>query len=98
MDKEVFIKPEMVNLINQEFWAIKFDGESIEKIRFDGLVFENNNPQNKFQRGIHELTELLALNNGQFTPPAILIFDDEFNLKSRHFEYMPAKKLLDLLN
>jgi thioredoxin-related protein len=98
MEKEVFTNPEVVKLINQQYLAVKFDAESTEEVTFEGVIFRNANPQNSFNRGVHEFTELLAMHQGQFTPPVFLVLDEKFKVIQRKFEYMSGKELLRLLN
>lgn len=96
MDKEVFTKPAVVEAINSQFYAVKMDAETTDSIRFDGRVFINRQAQNQ-RRGIHELALLLGQRNEQFTPPTMVLLDENFRVVDRHFEYLDSRKLLKFL-
>lgn len=97
MANEVYTKPEIIQLINQQYYAVSFDAEYTESVHFDGQEFVNNQ-QTRRRKGFHELALLLAGRNGQVTLPATLILDAEFNVLSRHFEYLSPQKLISLLD
>lgn len=97
MKNEVYTKPEIVALINREYFAVSFDAEFEGSVHFDGQEFVNQQYSTR-RKGFHDLALLLASKNGQVTLPATLILDKEFNVLSRHFEYLSPKKLLRLLN
>lgn len=96
MDKVVFTKPEVIALLNEDYYAIRFDAETTAEVTFGGQklindqVGESRNP-------LHQIAQLLALRNGQFTPPAMVVLDKDFKVKARYFEYMDSKKLIDVL-
>lgn len=96
MTKEVYTKPEIIKILNQDYFAVSFDAESMERTYFDGQYFVNNQATKK-RKGFHELALLLSSRNGQVTLPATLILDNDFNLKSQHFEYLSPQKLIALL-
>ncbi|WPR76740.1 thioredoxin family protein [Algoriphagus sp. NG3] len=97
MEKEVFTNPEIVDLINNQYLAVKFDAESKENVVFDGTTFRNTGPDNALNKSLHELAVLLALNHGQFTPPVIIILESDFSLNARYLEYLHSEKLKKIL-
>ena len=96
MDKEVFTKPAVAEILNNQYYAVKMDAETTDTIRFDGQFFVNKSTA-KRRRGIHELAFLLGQRDGQFAPPTMLVLDSEFTVKRRYFEYMHSKQLLEAL-
>ncbi|MDR7131245.1 thioredoxin-related protein [Algoriphagus sp. 4150] len=97
MEKEVFTNTKLIDLINQEYFAVKFDAESQEEVTFDGIIFRNPDQKKTGKKGIHELTKLLASRQGQFIPPTFLVLDKDFTVTSRHFEYLHSEALLNIL-
>lgn len=96
MHGEIYTKPEVAAVINEHYYAVKFDAESMDTVRFDGQSFVNRKAT-KRRKGIHDIALLLAGRDGRFTAPTTLILDENFRVISRHFEYMDSKKLLSLL-
>lgn len=96
MHREVFTDPDIVRLINREYYAVSFDAESTDSVRFDGQVFVNREYTGR-RRGFHELARLLANRNGQITVPTTIILDQDFHVLHRSFEYLSPKKLTAIL-
>ncbi|MGY3792914.1 thioredoxin family protein [uncultured Aquimarina sp.] len=93
MDRVSFTKPEIIQKINEEYYAVKMNAESTDTIAFDGATFTNKN--NLTQRNaIHEIPTLLASRkNTTFSLPAIIFLDETFKIRKRYFEYLSPKKL-----
>ncbi|MEO1652359.1 MAG: thioredoxin fold domain-containing protein [Bacteroidota bacterium] len=96
MDKQVFTKTEVIQRLNQDYYAVRLNAETERPISFDGQVFYNKKTSKK-RKGIHELARLLGQRNGQFAPPTMLILDESFRVQARYFEYLDSKKLLKAL-
>lgn len=73
MDKNTFSDPEVAAILNEKFYAVKFNGEQKEDVQFDGRTF-------KFvpsgARGYHELAA--ALLNNQMSYPTVVFLNEEF--------------------
>jgi thioredoxin-related protein len=92
MEAEVFTKPVVASLLSGEYYAVKFDAEFPDEIRFDGKVFSNK--QLKTSRTpLHELAVLFNGNASDFAPPLMLVFDSAFFAKERINTYLDSKKL-----
>ena len=96
MDKEVFTKPAVAEILNNQYYAVRMDAETMDTIRFDGRLYMNR-ASTKRRKGIHELAFLLGQRGGQFAPPTMLILDQGFTVKQRYFQYMHSKQLLKAL-
>ncbi|MGB5942692.1 MAG: thioredoxin family protein [Leeuwenhoekiella sp.] len=94
IDRVVFTKPEVIQKINSEFYAVRMDVETLEMIDFDGVSFTNT--QSKTMRnGIHDLALLFASREGQpFSLPVTVILDADFKIEHRIFEYYSSSELL----
>lgn len=96
MDRLVFTKPEVIALLNEEYYAVRFNAETDSIISFGGQQFINN--QLKQSRNpLHQITQMLAMREGQFAAPTLIILDESFKVTTRYFEYMDSKRLLRAL-
>ncbi|MBP3942374.1 thioredoxin family protein [Sphingobacteriaceae bacterium WQ 2009] len=103
MEKEVFTKPAIIASINANYYAVKFDGESKESFVFDGQLLKNPYPKRK--NSLHEITLLLARRGNTsaaqkpiVTFPTTLIFNSEFILQEKSYNYLSEKQLHKLLS
>ena len=97
MDKVVFTKPDVINLLNKQYYAVRFNAETESAINFGGQKFINDQI-GKSRNPIHQIAQLLALRNRQFVPPTLVVLDEDFKVTARYFEYMDSKRLLKALN
>ena len=96
MDKVVFTKPEVIQLLNAEYYAVRFDAEIDSAVTFGGQAFVNDQV-GQSRNPLHQLAQLLALREGQFVAPTLVVLDEEFRVTARYFEYLDSKKLLRVL-
>ncbi len=96
MDQAVFTKTEVIQALNQGYYAVRMDAETRDTIRFDGQTFMNRQAHGR-EKGIHELAFLLGQRDGQFIPPTMLVLDEKFRVRERVFEYLSSKDLLKIL-
>lgn len=92
--RNAFTNKAVIQHINTSYYAVEMDVESKDTIVFDGVTFINS--QSKTKRNvIHDLPLLLASRkNKPFSLPATLLFDADFKMKARIFEYYTSKQLL----
>lgn len=75
MDRETFSDPVVAKLLNEKFYAVKFNGEQKEDVQFDGHTFKFVPSGSK---GYHELAA--ALLNNQLSYPTAVFLDENFNM------------------
>jgi thioredoxin-related protein len=75
MDKNTFVDPQIVKLINEKFYAVKFDAEQTGDVNFRGTTFKFVPYGNK---GSHQLA--MALLNNQMSYPNFVFLDEEFRI------------------
>jgi thioredoxin-related protein len=75
MDKNTFTDPFVVKYLNDNYYPIKFDGESKEEITVDGKVYKLASGG---RNGFHELAAQLTGNKAVY--PTIVFLDENFNL------------------
>jgi len=96
MDKKVFTDKEVINRLNESYYAVRMDAESIDTVRFEGQYFINNEVGKK-RNPLHQLAQLLALRDGKFVAPTMIVLDETFNVQNRYFWYLDRKKLMNAL-
>ena len=96
MDKVVFTKPQVVKMLNENYYAVRFDAETESEITFGGQKLVNNQ-LGKSRTPIHQIAQLLASRGGQFAPPVLVMLDEKFKVTARYFHNMDSKKLLAAL-
>lgn len=96
MERDIFTRPEVVRVLNDSYYAVHFDAESVDTVYFDGQSITNESTRKR--RGqYHDMAKLLAARDGQFVFPTILILNPDFTVQQRFFQYLDKKKLLDIL-
>ncbi|RAW01902.1 thioredoxin [Pseudochryseolinea flava] len=77
MDKNTFSDPKVADLLNEKFYAVKFDAEQREDVVFNGQTF-------KFvesgRSGYHQLAA--ALLNNKLSYPTVVFLDENFGMIS----------------
>lgn len=97
IEREIFTKKKVIGKLNKKYYAVEMDVETEDIIHFDGQKFSNMQSKTK-RNGVHQLPLLLASRkNAPFSLPVTLIFDKDFRLQKRVFEYYTSKELLQML-
>ena len=93
MDKSTFANPVIVDYINKNYYAVKFNAEQHEDIKFRGHIY-------KFvrsgRRGYHEFAA--ALTQNQLSYPTYVFLDEDINLLQVIPGYRQAKEFEYILN
>lgn len=93
MDKTTYANAEIVNFLNDNYYAVKFDAEQKEDVTIMGHTF-------KFvaegRRGYHELAA--ALLNGQMSYPSTVFLTDSFHVIQPIPGYLDAKGIEPILH
>lgn len=79
LDKLTFHNKNVVNYINQNYYAVKFNGEGNKEINYMGKVFKNPyyKPEDAFRRNTaHEFARYLQIS----AYPTIVFFDEYSNV------------------
>lgn len=94
MDKNVFTDPAIEAYVKENFYAVKFDAEQKESIKYDGHTF-NFNP-NATRRGVHDLA--VALLDSRMSYPSIVYLDENRDRISISPGFKPADKFINELS
>jgi thioredoxin-related protein len=97
MDKVAFKNEEVIQILNNEYYAIKMDAETKKTIVFDGKKYINTQLK-KNRKPTHQIPLLLASRKGfPFTLPATIILDKTFKIEKRYFEYLSTKVMIEAI-
>lgn len=94
MDKKVFADPVIAAYVKKHFYAVKFDAEQKETLKYDGHTFNFNTEIGR--RGSHELA--YALLDGRMSYPSIVYLDENRDRISISPGFKPADKFINELN
>lgn len=80
MDASTFANPTIVDYMNKNYYAVKFDAECMDTILFNGTSFMNSDPTFK-KTGARGKVHILAysLLEGQLSYPSYAILDANFS-------------------
>ncbi|GGK80446.1 thioredoxin family protein [Rufibacter glacialis] len=90
MDKQVYRHPEVVRLLNEQYYVVKLNAEQRQPITIEGRTYKYN-PTYK----AHELA--LSLLNGQMSYPSTVFLNERQQVMERVPGFIPAKNFLRAL-
>jgi thioredoxin-related protein len=92
LDKNTFGNPDVAQYINENYYAVKFNGEGDTTISFDGNTFTNPNydPSKANRRNAqHEFARYLGVR----AYPTMVFFDSELNVLAPISGYLKPKQI-----
>lgn len=92
MDKTTFVDSRLIAYINENYYAIKFDGEEKATVAYRGSQFKF---VNQGRRGYHELT--MGFLKNQWSFPTVVIMNTELEILQNFRGYRTADELLPIL-
>lgn len=97
MDEAAFRDPEVISLLNTDYYAVRMNSESKDTVTFGGDKYVNQEAGKK-RNPVHEIPLLLASRKGKpFTLPAVVILDASFRIRNRYFQYISPEKMREIL-
>jgi thioredoxin-related protein len=95
MENSTIKNPEVIALLNDNFYFISLDAESKKDIHFNNHTFRF---QPKGQNtGIHELATELATIDSQVVYPTLTILQPDFSIVFQKHSFLKAKELMVIL-
>lgn len=94
MDQSTFSDPIIIDYINQNFYAVKFDAERQDTVTFKGKDFVNANPGKK--RSSHQLAQTLM--SGKMSYPSYVFMDEDLKVITVVPGYFPPEKFEPVLH
>ena len=95
MENSTFKNPEIIHLLNSDFYFISLDAESKNDIHFNNLTFQFK-PKGQ-NTGVHELATALATINSQVVYPTVTILESNFSIVFQKHSFLSSKELLIIL-
>jgi len=95
MDKRVFTREEVAELLNERYYAVRMDAETSDTICFEGQAFVNHSANRK-RAGIHELAQIFSRETG-FVAPTFVVLNEDFRVQAIRYEYLHSERLKEML-
>jgi thioredoxin-related protein len=95
MENLTFKNPEIINILNSNYYFISLDAESKEDIQFNNHTFSFR-PKGQ-NTGIHELATALATIASQVIYPTLTILESDFSIAFQKHSFLNSKQLLTIL-
>ena len=90
MQKEISFKdPDLIRLLNDNFYCIELDAESKQNIEFQGTTYKFN-----YLEGYHQLPLTLTKELDQLVVPSIVIMNNNLDIHSVLHSYQQPKYLI----
>lgn len=93
---ETFKDPQVIEKLNSGYYAVEFDAESVDTVRFDGEVYASE-LKSKRTGKYHPLASILMGSKNRAVFPTTIILDTDFSMKFKKFNYLSIKQLLNIL-
>lgn len=95
MKQTTFVDREVIQLLNEEFYFISFDGEQEENVLFRGHTF-------RFERtgrtsGIHQLAKAVGTIDKKVVYPTLALLDSNLEIVFQHQGYLNSHELTSVL-
>ncbi|MCP9768913.1 DUF255 domain-containing protein [Lacihabitans sp. LS3-19] len=90
MDRETFTDKDVINYVNQNYYAVKLDAESRKDINIGGKVY-------KFDEANRANEAAIALLQGKMSYPSIVYLDEAFSMIQPVPGYMKPKEFHELI-
>lgn len=91
LDKNTFTNVDLINYVNKHFYAVKFNAEGNEMVKFNNKTYTNPNfdPNKSGRNSQHQLSQLL----GVTAYPTILFLDENATVIQPVIGYRTAQEL-----
>lgn len=91
LDKNTFTNPDLIDYVNKNYYAVKFNAEGNEVVNFKGKSYTNPNfdPKKTGRNSQHELSKLLGVS----AYPTILFLDENTAIITPIIGYRTAQEL-----
>lgn len=92
MERVSFKDKSNIEILNKDFYAIKFNLEKEESLVFNGKLYDNSELGNR-RNPTHDLAKYLTGKSKDISLPAIVVLDGDFNIVKRFHTYLSPKQL-----
>ncbi len=95
MMKETFQDSRIVEKISQEYYAVHFDAESTDTVKFENMIFKNITSSKKAGQ-FHEIAKILIATE-PLVFPTLILFDTSLTPTYKTQKYLSIKELIKIL-
>ena len=95
MKQTTFAHSKVIELLNEQYYFVSFDGESTESIRFNGHLFSYQPTGSR--TGTHDLAKALGTINGELTYPGFVLLNSDYEIIFQHNAYLNATEMKAIL-
>lgn len=96
MKHTTFRDETVVDVLNQVYYAVSFDGMTDRDIVFNQETYHFTPTGSS--SGQHQFVEKYGVVNNAITYPTVVIFNKDYSVRSQHSGFMTAQELLDVLD
>ena len=91
MMANTFTNPSVINYINKNYYAVKFNAEQPSQVMYKGKAFNNPtyDPNRRGRNGVHELSRVFKVS----AYPTIVYFDEDFTVITANSGYKQPSQL-----
>jgi len=96
LDKRTFIDPDVINLLNENFYSVKFNAEGPDPIQFQGKEYKNpkfNPAKTRGRNAQHELAPFFAVRGY----PTMVVMDENMKIVEKITGFKTAEQLKEIL-
>ena len=94
MDQSTFINPVIVDYMNKNYYAVKFNAERKDEVEFKGKKYVNANPSGG--RSSHQLAQLML--NNRMSYPSFVFLDENLDMITVVPGYRKAPEFEAIMN
>lgn len=100
MNQTTFQDPTVVEYVNKNYYAIKFDAEGPKTVEFKGSIFKNEgyDPNKTGRNSTHDLTRAIAPVNGRIAYPTIVYMNEDFQIVTPVQGFQKTPQLMPILS
>lgn len=95
MEQTTFKNPDVIDLLNENFYFVSFDGEQKERVYFNQQIFDYQ-PTGR-NTGTHQLAKALGTIDGVLAYPSFVILQEAYEIVFQYNAYLDARRLQAVL-
>lgn len=95
MEQTTFQNQQVIELLNNRYYFISFDGEQKEKVTFRNHLFQYQ-PTGR-NTGTHELATALGTIEGSLTYPAFIILNSDYEIIFQYNAFLSGQEIVRIL-
>jgi len=95
MDRQTFTDSTIIKIMNEDFYAVKFNAEGPDEINFQGKKWSNPNhdPERRGRNAKHELSSFFQVRGY----PCLVVLDENLKIKDKLLGFKPPSALMAAL-